>query len=134
MIFSFQQKVLFKHCDPAGIVFYPRYFEMMNDCVESFFDAELNWPFEQMHESGGVPLAAISTQFRSPSRHGDFLQLNLEVIKLGRSSMDFTIQAECQTELRFKTESTLVHINSEGRPVKWPDTIRVKIKQFMEGQ
>ncbi|MEL6103010.1 MAG: acyl-CoA thioesterase, partial [Pseudomonadota bacterium] len=28
MSFQFLQKVLFKHCDPAGIVFYPRYFEM----------------------------------------------------------------------------------------------------------
>jgi 4-hydroxybenzoyl-CoA thioesterase len=23
------QKVLFRHCDPAGIVFFPRYFEMV---------------------------------------------------------------------------------------------------------
>ena len=36
MSFTLTQKVLFKHCDPAGIVFYPRYFEMINDCVEAF--------------------------------------------------------------------------------------------------
>jgi 4-hydroxybenzoyl-CoA thioesterase len=44
MLFSINQKVLFKHCDPAGIVFYPRYFEMINDCVEAFFD-EIGTPF-----------------------------------------------------------------------------------------
>lgn len=36
MEFSYRQKVLFMHYDPAGIVFFPRYFEMMNDCVEAF--------------------------------------------------------------------------------------------------
>lgn len=38
MLFTFTQKVLFKHCDPAGIVFYPRYFEIINDCIEAFFE------------------------------------------------------------------------------------------------
>jgi 4-hydroxybenzoyl-CoA thioesterase len=38
MAFVMNQKVLFKHCDPAGVVFYPRYFEMINDCVEALFD------------------------------------------------------------------------------------------------
>ena len=28
--FSHEQRVRFGHCDPAGIVFYPRYFEMIN--------------------------------------------------------------------------------------------------------
>ena len=39
-----RRKVLFKHCDPAGIVFHPRYFETVNDCVAAFFDA-LGDPF-----------------------------------------------------------------------------------------
>ena len=57
------QKVLFKHCDPAGIVFYPRYFEMVNDCVEAFFDEALGLPFEDLHDSGAMPTAQIQTKF-----------------------------------------------------------------------
>ena len=30
-------QIEFNHCDPAGIVFYPRYFEMVNSVVENFF-------------------------------------------------------------------------------------------------
>ena len=33
MTFTTQRKVRFQHCDPAGIVFYPRYFEMINSVV-----------------------------------------------------------------------------------------------------
>jgi len=109
MAFIYEQKVMFKHCDPAGIVFYPRYFEMMNDVVEEFFEAELSWAFSKMHETHGVPTVAISTQFKSPSRQGD-------------------------VELRFETTSTLVSTNREGRPTAWPETIRSSIEQFMEDQ
>ena len=31
--------VRFQHCDPAGIVFYPRYLEMINQTVEEWFAA-----------------------------------------------------------------------------------------------
>ena len=45
MAFTYPHKVLFRHCDPAGIVFYPRYFEMMNDTVEAFFGTALDAPW-----------------------------------------------------------------------------------------
>ena len=54
-LFHYTQKVMFKHCDPAGIVFYPRYFEMMNDVVESFFAECLGLPFERLLVTAGVP-------------------------------------------------------------------------------
>ena len=83
MSFTFTQKVLFRHCDPAGIVFYPRYFEMINDCVEAFFES-LNYPFYEMHKAGhGVPTAQIETRFIAPSRHGEVLDLQLNCHKLG---------------------------------------------------
>lgn len=134
MTYTIVQKVLFKHCDPAGIVFYPRYFEMMNDCVEAFFDTELNWPFEHIHQSSAVPTVDISTQFKSPSRHGDILHLELSIIKLGRSSLTYTIQGKCGTELRFMTNSTLVYVGGGGRPTAWPEDIRGRIQQFVEGR
>ena len=31
--FRQSQEITFRQCDPAGIVFYPRYFEMMNDVI-----------------------------------------------------------------------------------------------------
>ena len=43
--FISQVEVRFRHCDPAGIVFYPRYFEMINDFVEEWFDKGMGLPF-----------------------------------------------------------------------------------------
>lgn len=132
MPFSFHQKVLFKHCDPAGIVFYPRYFEMINDCVEAFFDTELDHPFETLHRNGGVPTAEISTRFTAPSRHGDRLELRLECREIGRSSLKLTITALCGDETRFVAQSVLVHVGADGRAEHWPVALRNKIEHFLK--
>ncbi len=133
-MFEMPQKVMFKHCDPAGIVFYPRYFEMMNDCVESWFAERLKWPFEDIHNSGGVPTANIATRFSAPSYHGDHLRLHLRLLKLGRSSLSYEMTATCEAELRFRTEATLVYVDLDGRPAPWPAPARAKIEFEMKGQ
>ena len=36
-LFSTQRKIRFSHCDPAGIVYFPHFFDMINGCVEDWF-------------------------------------------------------------------------------------------------
>ena len=132
MQFEKPQKVLFRHCDPAGIIFYPRYFEMVNDLVEAFFDEALGWPFEQVLKDAGVPTAEIRLRFTAPSRHGDHLRLSLRVAKLGRASMGLEFQGHCGTELRFEGDSVLVHVDAAGKPCPWPDAIRNLIQTKMD--
>ncbi len=132
MAFDYPQKVLFKYCDPAGIVFFPRYFEMMNDCVEAFFDQVLDLPFEKLLQTAGVPTADIQTTFTSPSRHGDHLMLSLEIVNIGRTSLDYTISATCDDETRFQTRATLVHVDAKGRAAPWTDDIRTTLTIFKD--
>ncbi|WP_331460024.1 acyl-CoA thioesterase [Cochlodiniinecator piscidefendens] len=127
------QKVLFKHCDPAGIVFYPRYFEMINDCIEAWFD-HLGTPFEIMHSTGfGVPTARLNTEFRSPSRHGDMLTLTLIPIRVGTSSLQLTLDAHCGEQHRFHCESTLVYVAlTTGKSSPWPEVLHHAIATDLE--
>ena len=122
------QKVKFKHCDPAGIVFYPRYFEMINDCVEAFFDTDVGYPFEDMHIEGGVPTAEITCKFNAPSRHGDMLALTLDVMRVGRSSLGLEVIATCDAQRRFEARATLVLVDTKGRPRAWPDALRDRLE------
>ncbi|MFK7837130.1 MAG: acyl-CoA thioesterase [Sulfitobacter sp.] len=128
MRFVMPQKVKFKHCDPAGIVFYPRYFEMINDCVEASFDEALDCPFEDLHQNGGVPTAEISVQFTAPSRHGDRLELGLRCTRLGRTSLGIETEATCEGQRRFIATSTLVLIDVQGKPQPWSDHLRAKLE------
>ena len=132
MHFAYPQKVLFKHCDPAGIVFYPRFFEMINDAVEAMFDDLLGWPFETMHPKNGVPTAAFDVRFKAPCRHGETLVLGLEITRLGRSSLNVTTTARRGHQVCFEADQVLVCVGSEGRPVSWPEPVRGRINALME--
>ena len=132
MHFEYPQKVLFKYCDPAGIVFFPRYAELLNDAVETFFADVLKWPFEEMHPEAGVPTAQLSMDFKAPSFHGDMLNLQITIQKIGRASLQLQTTALCQTETRFIADQTLVCVDGSGRPMSWPDDVRTRLKQTME--
>ena len=81
MAFVFPQKVRFQHCDPAGIVFYPRYFEMLNATIEEWFATRLGLSFAEIHGpmGMGVPTAAHQTPTSTaPSRLGERLDFALD--------------------------------------------------------
>ena len=130
-----QQKILFQHCDPAGIVFYPRYFEMINAAVETWFEDGLGVSFAVLHGSRGsaVPTVTIDTTFQNPSHLGDILQIEVTILKIGGASLDLEVCAQSKGTRRFESRLTLVHINKEtGRPNPWPDDLRGTINTLLK--
>jgi 4-hydroxybenzoyl-CoA thioesterase len=120
--FEFHHRVLFQHCDPAGMVFYPRYFEMINACVETWFEQEVEVPFNQMHLQLGLSVPTVSTQtkFHAPSHLGDRLIFQMQVQKCGSSSLQLNISVSCDEQLRLTNETTLVLVEQKsGRPTPW---------------
>ena len=125
MPFTVEQKILLKHCDPAGIVFHPRHFEMMNDAVEAFFDQVLGVPFEEMHRTHGVPTVSIATEFRAPSRHGDDLEIAVAPTRVWAASAALSVRATCGRKPRFEARQTIVHLDlGRMRPAPRPDAAR----------
>lgn len=130
MAFTTQRKVRFQHCDPAGIVFYPRYFELINSVVEDWFEEVLHHDFNQLHvENGtGVPTVSIETQFHAPSRLGERLMFELSVQAVGRSSLNLQVIAYCGEQKRLTSCLTLVFMElSSGKSMPWNDAIRQHI-------
>lgn len=117
--FRVRKRVRFSHVDCAGIVFYPRYFELYNEVVEDWFAHALGCPFAELMSryGAGVPTVRIECQFAAASRLGDDLDYALEVVELGRSSFAIEIAALCGDELRMRGGSTLVFAGvSAGHP------------------
>jgi 4-hydroxybenzoyl-CoA thioesterase len=126
-------RVEFNHCDPAGIVFYPRYFEMTNSVCENFFREVVGYSYHAMMEDGiGVPTARIETDFRAPSRLGDVLDWVLVVEKVGGSSVTVRLDMASGNEHRLTARLVLVWMSPEGRPARWPDPIRAALTAHLE--
>ena len=133
MTYRRQTRIEFNHCDPAGIVFYPRYFELTNSVCENFFREVVDHPFERMMTEGnGVPTARVETDFRAPSRLGDLLDWVLVVERLGGSSVTFRLAAHCEGQHRLTARLTLVWLGPDHRPARWPDRIRATLAAHLE--
>ena len=133
--FSHRSPVMFQHCDPAGIVFYPRYFEMINAVVETFFDTAIGWSFHQMHsvDRVGIPTGKIEAEFHAPSRLGDDLDWVLVFEKIGRASAAYVLRAYCGDEARLTAKGTLVMVDLDRMTSRrWPEAIRQKLETFLE--
>ncbi len=77
-------------CDPAGIVFYPRFYAWM-DMVSHVLAREMGIPRESMIPPGtdmlGFPVVGTQAQFLSPARMDDELEIRTWVSRVGRSSL-----------------------------------------------
>ena len=132
MIYTRIMAVEFNHCDPAGIVFYPRYFEMTNSLVENFFADVMGHSYGRMMDLGqGVPTARLEVNFRLPSRLGDRLEWQLEVARVGGASVSFVATAMVGDQTRVTADLTLVWV-SVGNPTPWPDAMRARLIAFQE--
>jgi 4-hydroxybenzoyl-CoA thioesterase len=78
-------------CDPAGIVFYPRYFEMFDASTTALFQHALGmtkYEFLKKYDSAGYPMVDTRARFLVPTRYGDRVSIETTVTEFRRSSFD----------------------------------------------
>ncbi|NBA97507.1 thioesterase family protein [Pseudomonas sp. R5(2019)] len=116
MKFTTRKIVRFAHCDPAGIVFYPRYAELCNEVVEDWFRDGLGIDFRHLQEvlRLTIPAVRLDVEFISPSVYEDVLEFSLEVMAIGRSSLSLFLVARCnnQERVRFSLKVVLVSVDT----------------------
>ena len=132
--FTRSVQVRFGDCDPAGIVFYPRYFEMFNNLVEDWCAYGLGTSFQELIQVRelGLPAVSINTDFAATSKLGDELRAELSVQKIGSSSITAAIQL-LGSDGGVRVRATLVLVLMDlkkacATPI--PDAMRERIAQF----
>lgn len=76
-------------CDPAGIVFYPRYFEWFDACTHHLFERATGLIKKDMLEKYngvGIALLEARAEFKVASHYGEDLDFESEVTEFRRSS------------------------------------------------
>ncbi len=77
-------------CDPAGIVFYPRYFAWFDACTAGLF-AAAGLPKPEMIQKYnllGIPMVDTRAKFIVPSKFGDEITIVSTITEFRRSSFD----------------------------------------------
>ena len=120
-------QIRFSHCDPAGIVYFPHYFNMFNGLIEDWYTEELkvNYADLILHDQHGFPFVHVDTDFKIPSRMGEKLDLTLLVEKVGRSSLTLVIVGHHAgiERLRARTVTAMMSLSTR-RSVELPAALR----------
>ena len=126
-------QIRFSHCDPAGIVYFPHYFNMFNGLIEDWYTEELNTNYADLilHDQHGFPFVHIDTDFKIPSRMGDRLDLTLLIEKVGRSSLSLLIVGHHAgvERLRARTVTAMMSLVSK-RSVELPASLRQAFETY----
>ena len=131
--FNARYRIRFAHCDPAGIAYYPRYFEICDGAVEDWCEQRLGVPRRRMHleMNLGMPTVDLQASFVAPSRLGDWLDIALSVDVLGASSVTLLVRACCEGEERFTLRLKQVLMKLDvARSTPWPDDWRRLLEQM----
>lgn len=134
--FSISRTLAFGDCDPSGIAYFPTYLDYLVKVLEAFF-ADLGHPWPQMvaEQKIGTPTVTLNLTFERPGFHGDDMTFHLEVVKVGRTSMDLRHRVMANGEVLWRADHRVVATSLEThRPVPWPDDLRRALEQSLAGQ
>jgi 4-hydroxybenzoyl-CoA thioesterase len=76
-------------CDPAGIIFYPRYFEIFDTSTTALFERALGMnkiAYLKAYDFAGHPVVETRARFRQPTRFGDDVAIETKVVECAGSS------------------------------------------------
>jgi 4-hydroxybenzoyl-CoA thioesterase len=127
--------IRFSHCDAAGIVYFPHYFDMFNGVIEDWYNDELKHDYATMIMGGriGFPFVHIECDFKIPSMMGEVIDLTLLVERIGRSSLSILIvcHRDGLERLRARMVTAMMSLETK-KPVEMPPALRTAIEGYCE--
>lgn len=132
--FTTQRLIRFSHCDPAGIVYFVNFFDMIGGAVEDWFREAVGLPFQEMHLARrvGFPIVNTGCEFSRPCHLGDTLVLELAVARLGRSSIEFQVEGRVGEEPKFRARHRVAMVSLDTfKSIPIPDEMRAKMQPYV---
>ena len=112
-------------CDPAGIVYYPRYFVFFDNATVALFAAAGLEKHEMVktYDMVGFPMVDTGARFMIPSKWGETITIESEVSEWKRSSFDIKHRVYKGEALAIEAWETRVWV---GRHPDDPERIKSK--------
>ncbi len=124
--------VRFGEVDPAGLAFYPRFYEYFHDAFEDFFTFALGLPYAELvgAQRLGFPAVHVETDFRKPLRHGDAIEVLVAVAAIGTRSFTCAYEVLRAGEVCAKARIVTAVVNlRELSRVELPADLRARLEQ-----
>lgn len=133
-MFTSKRKINFYDCDPAGILFYAKIYELCHsayeEMIQSFGLKENYWS----NEDYIVPIIHSEAAYHKPLVYDSFVEIELSVITV--SSSAFKLAYSCKNEagdLCVEVKTTHVFVDKKTwrkKPIK--DDVRIGLTKHLE--
>lgn len=127
--------IRFSHCDPAGIVYFPRAFDILNNVVEDWFNQCLGLDYYDIvgRRRIGLGYAHAKCDFLRPAAMGDVLTYAVGVERVGGKSLTLAITARRDGEEIVKASLVIVTTDlTRHASMPIPDDVRTAVTAYQE--
>lgn len=128
--FIVTKQIRLQHCDSAGVVFTPQYFNLVTEVLEDWWEHGLGISFKDListHQRG-IPRRKVEGEFLVFSRLGDLLEFRLIVQEIGSASVNIKIAGYSLDVMRCCLNIKLVQVDlNSTRVIRWSDEWRRKM-------
>jgi 4-hydroxybenzoyl-CoA thioesterase len=133
-VFRTERPVRFGDCDPAGIVYTPRFIDMMNEAIERLFVHALDLDYYGLIRDGvGLGYARMGSDFFRPAAMGEVLVLAPRVGRIGGASATLIVHGFREAEEIFRGSLVMVTTSiRSAKPIQLPPQIRAALVAYQE--
>jgi 4-hydroxybenzoyl-CoA thioesterase len=127
--------VRFSHCDPAGIVYFARYFDMLNGVVEDWFSVALGLDYHAFIRDRRVGLgyAHAGIDYARPGRMGEILTFAPLVERVGGASLTLSVPAHAGRAGVLGARLVIATTDLDRhRSIPLPDDLRAAVMAYQE--
>ena len=119
MPYTTRISIAFGDTDPAGLVYYPNIFHYCHLAMERFVAELFGVAYSQLiaEDRIGFPTVKVSAEFFVPIVYGDDIDVEVEVLKIGNSSLDlgYSIKRASDQTVCARIEQTHVTMNLDQK-------------------
>lgn len=138
MAFRSKLKVRFGDIDRAGIVYYPRFMHYFHVALEEFFAEVLGVEYHTVIDVHrlGLPTVHSETDFNRPFSYGDNIEVEVNVLKIGRTSIAFGYRVfkAGEADPRIVGHNVTVCLDMDSfRKVPVPEWLKPRLEQQLDG-
>ncbi len=87
--FVHTRTVRFGECDPAGVAYYPTFFNWFHQAMEACFEEWVGTPYATIIQKTGFPAVQTSADFHRPLSVGSVIDVVVQIATIGRSSVEW---------------------------------------------
>ncbi len=121
-LFTVNRTVRFEDCDPAGILFFVKYFEFAQSALGEYWDSKEKYAEFYSHPSLTFPVYKTEGSYMTPARMGERMQIDIMLSDRRESSAEFTFRFF--DEGKAFAQLKIVHVcieKSTGTKTKLPE-------------